>query len=406
MRFPKLTELDNDQRHIYEGAPADGSILVIGPPGTGKTVIALHRAGYLKRLGQRPKVLMYNKVLRQYSGSGTGAIGDIEVDTLHSWIGKWWKGVTGSRYVPTVPGDRWSFDWGKLRDKMLHMIMEGKKLGHISWGHILIDEGQDHPEAMYAAMNIIMAAANHANQEKGKKAVLTVLADDNQRLVEGKNATVEQIRQALLLHDSQNNVFMLKKNYRNTLEIARFASNFYVGLKSGTPQLPEKRKGGLPTIYVSGRDTEGKNLNAFVERIAAYAKLRNEEIGVLVPDNRIRESIVNRLRARLEPKVRVQTYASNDSSTDAANLVFDKEGHVTVLNFMSAKGLEFDSVFVVDPGKLASGSVAALQAKMTLYVMCSRARTSLFVMLVKDKATDTLLSWLPRPEGNYKLEEI
>jgi DNA helicase IV len=210
----------------------------------------------------------------------------------------------------------------------------------------------------------------------------------------------------LLLHDSQNTVFTLKKNYRNTRQIANFAANFYVGLKSGKPDLPEDRNGSLPTVYIAGRGDEGKNLNAFVERIVAYAKLRNEEIGVLVPDNRVRTSLVNRLRHRLEPKIRVQTYARNDDTANAEDLVFDKEGHVTVLNCQSAKGLEFDSVFVVDPGKIAAGNSDALQAKMALYVMCSRARTNLSLMLVKDKSMETLLSWLPSPEGNYKKEEL
>jgi superfamily II DNA or RNA helicase len=160
MRFPKITELDKDQQHIYEGAPAESSILVVGPPGTGKTVIAMHRAGYLKRRGDRARVLMYNKVLRKYSGTGTKEVGEIEVDTVHSWTGKWWRGVTGSSAVPKVTGEMWLYDWAAIQERALKMISEGKKLPNIRWGHLLIDEGQDHPQAMYSAMSIIMAAAN------------------------------------------------------------------------------------------------------------------------------------------------------------------------------------------------------------------------------------------------------
>lgn len=406
MRFPKLAELDKDQARIYEGAPRDGSILIIGPPGTGKTVIAFHRAGYLKRLGQAPKVMMHGSVLAKYTSHREGVAHDVEVSTVHSWVGRWWRNVTSQKCAPTVPGDRWCFDWAKIQEKMLLLIGANTRIQRISWGHLIVDEGQDFPALMYATLHITMLVLD----SKGAKppAAITVLADDNQRLEAVKNSTVEEIRQALGLHESNNNVFVLKKNYRNTLEIARFVANFYVGLKSGMPDLPDKRHGGLPVIYISDKPSEGQNLNAFVERIALYAIARStEEVGVLVPNNRVRKSIVNRLRTRLVTRgIAVQTYASGDDTAKAEDLVFDTPGHVTVLNFKSAKGLEFHSVFVIDPGGLASGTAEALYAKMTLYVMCSRARLSLNIMLVKDKGCDTILSWLPPAEGNYKLEHL
>jgi DNA helicase-2/ATP-dependent DNA helicase PcrA len=406
MRFPRLSELDNDQAAIYEGAPREGTILVIGPPGTGKTVVAFHRAGYLKRLGQSPQVAMYGSVLAKYTSHREGVARDVDVSTVHRWVGRWWCSITGETRPPTVSGDLWSFDWTKIQERVLSLIAAEKRTQRINWGHLLIDEGQDFPESMYVALHTIMLFLNAG--ELKPSAAITVLADDNQRLEAVKNSTVDQIRKALGLHESKRNVFVLKKNYRNTLEIARFAANFYMGLMSGIPELPEKRRGGVPVICVSDKPTEGQNLNSFVERIARYAIARGtEEVGVLVPNNAIRKSIVNRLRVRLDPKgIKLQTYARDDDAAKADDLVFDTPGQVTVLNFRSAKGLEFDSVFVVDPGRLASGSVDALFAKMTLYVMCSRARTSLNIMLVKDKSYDTILSWLPSAEGSYKLEQL
>ena len=74
MRFPSFTDLDREQRAIYSGAPLGESILVMGPPGTGKTVMAFHRAERLKTMATskkaetaRPRVIMYNKVLATYS---------------------------------------------------------------------------------------------------------------------------------------------------------------------------------------------------------------------------------------------------------------------------------------------------------------------------------------------------
>jgi DNA helicase IV len=259
---------------------------------------------------------------------------------------------------------------------------------------------------MYGTLNFIMALVNGAAGTSPRESeAITVLADDNQRLVEGRNSTVEQIRQALLLHESEKNVFRLKKNYRNTKEIARFAARFYVGNSSGIPLLPEK-KGTLPTVYTVGRDTDGKNLNAMADKIATYAKLRNEEIGVLVPDNKVRTSMRNRLRAKLGDRVKVQSYGSDDKTDRIEDLVFDDAGCITVLNYYSAKGLEFDAVFVVDPGRMVTASLPPLHLKMTLYVMCSRARTTLGLMLVKDNSLEGLLEWIGPTKGLCKLEEL
>lgn len=402
MKFPKLSELDEDQVAIYEGAPAEGSILVIGPPGTGKTIIAFHRAGYLKRLGQYPRVVMFNKVLSHYASARDGVAADVDVSTMNSWACKWWSGAAGGR-IPALAGSRWDYDWNAIRDRLLRLLTAGRRPESIRWGHLVIDEGQDFRPEMYATLNILMAVAN--GHPEWKPIALTVLADDNQRLEQGKNSTVEQIRQALTLHESAKNVFRLKKNYRNTREIARFAARFYVGNSSGIPELPQ-RPGIIPTVSVSGREDEGKNLNVFADKIAAYARLRNEQIGVLVPENSVRKSLVNRLRAKLGSQVKVQSYASDDKDALAEDLVFDEDGHVTVLNFKSAKGLEFDAVFVVDPGKLVGGSAPGDHLKMTLYVMCSRAKARLNLMLVKDASLGTLLEWIGPAEGIYKLEEL
>ena len=47
MRMPNSEEMSDEQRDIYQHAPVDGAILIAGPPGTGKTVIAFLRADNL-----------------------------------------------------------------------------------------------------------------------------------------------------------------------------------------------------------------------------------------------------------------------------------------------------------------------------------------------------------------------
>ena len=405
MRFPKITGLDRDQAKVYQGAPVEGTIMVIGPPGTGKTVVAFHRAHHLQGIGQSPHVLMYNKVLARYTAHRDTVALEVDVRTFHSWVSSWWRRMTNSFRPPSIEGDPYAHDWEKIQGLVVQMLMNGTNPNEISWGHLVIDEGQDFPAKMYATLHSLMLIAN----AKGATppAAITVLADENQRLQPGRNATLEDIRQSLGLHEADRNVFKLKKNYRNTREIAAFASHFYVGLASGQPDLPNKGGSVLPTISLAGGETAGKNWNAFVDKIARYAKSRRtEEIGVLVPSNDVRKTFVNRLKSRLSPEgIEVQSYASNDNDAKAEDLVFDTPGHVTVINLQSAKGLEFDAVFIIDPGAVMMGA-AELNVKMTLYVMCSRARSFLNLMLVKDPNHARILSWLPKPTGNYTVEEL
>lgn len=406
MRFPSLSQLDRDQTAIYQGAPPDGTILIVGPPGTGKSVIAFHRAQYLSSLARAPRVMMFNKVLARYASNRGEVASKVPVSTLHSWAYRWWKLIEGPRAKPPfLDGDKFAFDWAAMQQKAVPVIISKAGMKQANWGHLIIDEGQDFPPAMFGALKVMMDVANSIGTTP--QLGVTVLADENQRLTPNKNSSIAEIRVNLGLDAALGKVFTLTKNYRNTREIAAFAASFYVGLGSGKPELPQ-RSGDLPVVSLIARDTHDKFLTACADKIARYAKLkRTEEIAVLVMGNQERTKIVNRLKARMESSgVMLQTYASQDEACPAEQLEFDTPGHLTVLNYNSAKGLEFDAVFLIDPGKLMDGGSSELAAKMATYVMCSRARSMLNVMLVDAPAARTLLSCVPSQHGLYEMETL
>jgi DNA helicase II / ATP-dependent DNA helicase PcrA len=392
MRFPKVTQLDGDQAAIFQGAPPEGPVLIMGPPGTGKTVIAFHRANYLYQLGKLPQVVMYNKVLKHYTSTRGTIAQNVPSKTLHKWVFDLWRKIGGQGYPPALDGDGWTHDWDQIRDRVI-AVAHPKGGQKVNWGHLIVDEAQDFPQEMYQALYVIMNVVGLQSNVSPKLGV-TILADENQRLEASRNSTIEQIRAALLLPPER--VYGLKKNYRNSKQIAAFAASFYVGLPSGIPNAPSRHGPSKPIVSVSIEDDQKRFWSQCVTRIVRHARARvTEEIGVLVPSNKTRKSIYNRLTAQLgDSTVGVQTYASRDQLHLAEALRFDVPGHVTVLNFASAKGLEFDTVFVIDPGQLIGTGSSELSAKMTMYVMCSRARDKLEIMLPRTDQSTMILSWV------------
>ena len=66
VRLPAFEDLSKEQDLIYN-LDLDGNHLVTGPPGTGKSIMALYRAQVLSFDEREPAVLMYNNVLQQYT---------------------------------------------------------------------------------------------------------------------------------------------------------------------------------------------------------------------------------------------------------------------------------------------------------------------------------------------------
>lgn len=412
MKMPNSRQISEEQEDVYEEAPMDGSVIVIGPPGTGKTVIAFLRAQALSRRKKSPQVLMYNKVLQKYT-ENAGSEDDIPSNTLLSWAYSWWKAheiksfsdsadrvyldcpfdekeeakalgarwdpsrkkwyVDGqtvrantdefSRWLDTVPPKLadYQYDW----EAMLEAAAERGAMN--DWGHLIIDEAQDFPNEMFHFLRYVARRVDNGG--------LTILADENQRLQED-NSNIEQIHKGLGIKlDDTSRSFKLTENFRNTQQIAELASTFYVGLSSGQPSLP-KRQGNKPELIKAG------SLVAQVEYIARILSNRAVgEVGVFTQNDSMRKRFYDLLRHRLQGQYDVQTYSSRDEvSHGAERLVFDRSGMLTVINRHSCKGLEFDMVFIPELQTMNIDGSDLDVFRMNMYVMCSRARESLYLL--------------------------
>ena len=175
MRFPPFADLDSDQRKIYSESPTHGAILIVGPPGSGKTVVAMHRAFRLSGDKRQVSVIMFNKVLSRYTSNFPDLPDNITITHMHDWIKKWYMSAFGHKH-PAI--DKYGTpDWDRIRQQIATCSPSVKEKLH--WGHLIIDEGQDFPPSMYACLYQVLKIFKN---EKESMPTLTVFADENQTI--------------------------------------------------------------------------------------------------------------------------------------------------------------------------------------------------------------------------------
>ena len=368
MRLPSRTELSIEQEKVYTDAPLTGTVFITGPPGTGKTVLAVYRGMLLKKQNVSFKLVMYNKVLNMFTHKVmlTEELED-SITTWHSWVYKWWQEANkGSKCwkIPEISSFQPDFDQA-LALMLTDKIVSPEKLG---WGHLIIDEGQDFPAPFYRLARIIIADKRF--QGEGLPSI-TVLADENQRLNENQNSTIPEISNAL----GVKNTWTLTENFRNTLEVAKFASSFYVGNRSALPRLPESRRGPKPVLQ------SFLTINDEALHVMKYARnYDDQDIAIFLPTVKLINDFYQLLEAEcVKSNIRLQAYASRGRFKDDKSLKFGVGGSITILTDKSCKGLEFDAVFIPQLNLYDAQGVDESFAKMKFYVMSSRARKSLFL---------------------------
>ncbi|MGZ4531336.1 MAG: AAA family ATPase [Mycobacteriaceae bacterium] len=341
--LPSYEDLSTEQDDVFN-LPLDGNYLVSGPPGTGKSVMALYRAEALTIDDRDPAILMFNNVLKQYTQRHAARLGiEKNVETFHRWMYGFWRRTYGGK-PPMATNDAWAYDWAEIAKRFMDRPPERDQLADL-----IVDEGQDLSLGFYRLAQWITAN-------------ITVFADENQQLRD-EHTTLDEIRRTIRAEEH----LVLRRNYRNSVEIARLARFFYSGAPTGVPDLPERSWQPGPRL------TRHESLNELVETIARHARtFANRRIGVAVPTSSLQVKLLNRLKHRDVP---VQTYVS--ARPDLKTLDFGGPG-VTVINYASVKGLQFDALFVPEL-QLVDQDVSSAAVRMRFYVITSRARNELYL---------------------------
>jgi DNA helicase IV len=400
MRFPEIHEIRDvpEQLKLYQlplEANDKKTLLVTGPPGSGKTVVALYRAQKIlgTDLDSHVTMVMYTNVLQRYcdncvktvvkqveKGEQTAqARRRFSVKTWSSWIFSWYCECKRSG----IETDGWylgnhKWDWKLIHRTIRNRFRSGEDVP--GWDHLIIDEAQDFKKGFFKLAGLMV--------EKSACSGLMVLADENQQIHENES-TIEEIatqifRSRAHLEPDGLHHHQLRANFRNTRSIAQVAGKFYTGVGAPPPELPPaSRSGDLPLLL----DRDGRmSLESLIEqavRIATSAP--GKKIGVITdyakPFKGEKIGQVEQVKSKLEQRLggrEVSHYFSTNDKEEKRRLLealeFDKPGAITVLNAQSVKGLEFDAVICLRSKKLDS------DYRKQSYVACSRAREDLIIV--------------------------
>jgi DNA helicase-2/ATP-dependent DNA helicase PcrA len=384
-QLPGIQDLSKEQEKV-RALPLDGQHLIIGGPGTGKSVMALLRARVLREEKRDYLFLVFNHLLDQ--ASQTLFEGQLTSRQWQSWFMSLFKRLFKAE-LPRLPGEKSKsfkeFDWDSIKRQSENF--EGIDTDH-SDKFLIIDEGQDMPPEFYESL-VSLEFEN-----------FFIVADQNQKIVDGKNSSRNDLQAALGLEASA--VFELTENYRNQYAIARLARSFYVHDPASPPTaLPDP-----PAFEVKKPMLFRYTPNQFRPIIHRILKMSDNNprklIGILCPGNEVRERYYNALLTEAPRLDNGRPNITTFKSGDKHRMPFD-EGGVMVINAQACKGLEFDIVFIADVDEYKFLHQDKDRTRRLFYVMVARAIENV-IMLRKAggaKPIDEII-----PQDNTSILEI
>ncbi|MEV4077948.1 UvrD-helicase domain-containing protein [Nonomuraea fuscirosea] len=358
------TFLDPPQHRLARAARYEHPVLVVGGAGTGKTVLALHRAAHLAARGAGPVLLVTfsQSLAEELSARLDLLIEDevvrkrVEVDNAERLALRIVADAEGRRPVLVGPDAR---SLAELTDEALRLlsISTGDLLDDVDPGlkpyrHMVVDEAQDVSAAQW---RLLRAAVPRARDD------LFIVGDPHQRVTDAR-VTLGALGIPAVQHT-------LKRSYRLPQEVLSFAVRL--------------RGGGLSPGLVTG-----------VTDMYGLAATRNGERPVVRAYDTLEAELAG-LRATVEgwladgvPAGEIAVGARHQRLARRAGRALDGL-EVRVASFPQLKGLEFERVALVGvaedvvPGPLPEEPQArahALQRERSiLFVACTRARSMLYI---------------------------
>lgn len=292
--------------------------VIMGGPGSGKTIVLLHRARYLRDkmdLGNHNfHIFVYTNVLKEYIKSALYLL-DLPPDNL-STLGAWCVSYYREKIGGRLPRKNKQIDFKEIEQRVLNYL-KNKDGNQPIYEFIMVDEGQDMNAVAYEIFKLI---AKH----------ITVCMDNKQQLYEEGSSEKEVLN---ALEVASHSVYLLK-GYRCSPYIVQLAAQLIEKEQDRVFYIRQARTSKIdietPVLYYA--DSFDHEKERLIE-ILQTRQLNNEKIAILFPQRRQVYGYATGLR---EAGLEIEDMDSLDFSSGAPK----------ILTYHSAKGLTFDTVLL------------------------------------------------------------
>ena len=339
-------ELTDEQSKVID-LPLDGSYLILGPPGSGKTNLLLLRANYLHLAAHTGLVLIvFTRALQEFLKAGAGLY-DFPAQKIVTST-RWMSNLL-REYGQAVPDSEKFLALRLALVDGVKSLIEAKKLSKL-YDALLLDEAQDYlPEEI------------HIFRKLARR--LYIVADSKQQIYKGQDSI--ELSKGMV-----DETRILTHHFRNGLKICRLADE--IGRDSPDYKSMEDSAQYKESVRPSSVEHhECADLNEQISKILEKLSVQrqtypDELIGICCPTNATVNAVWSAVQMSPFAEVSVLQKANEHSA-------FTPGVRICVSTIHAAKGLEFRALHIAGLERLSSFDLS----RNIVFTAVTRAKTSL-----------------------------